>query len=448
MHERTAASRRRFLPCGGTASPLPYMLAGLLIKGRGAWQVRWMANEVEIKSLGAQGDGVAESGALFVPYALPGERVRVLRRGDRGQIQEILHAALERVTPVCPHFGACGGCALQHASERFTAIWKRDVVATALAARGISAVAIRPTVTSPVGSRRRITAAARRTRKGVQIGFHAPAAAEIVPVATCKVSDPALIAVLPRLEEVVELAASRKCEVRLTLTLTDGGIDLWVAGAKEIGGPARALLAGVAARAGLARLGWNGDVVAIIRTPHVRIGRARVIPPPGGFLQPTREGEAALQGAVREAVGGARRIADLYCGSGTFTLPLAEQAEVHAVEGEAAALVALDAAWRAAPGVKRVVCERRDLAHRPLLPDELKRVEAVVIDPPRAGARAQAEQLARSQIPRIAAVSCNPVTFARDARILIDGGYRLEWVQPVDQFRWSPHVELAAAFFR
>jgi 23S rRNA (uracil1939-C5)-methyltransferase len=411
-----------------------------------------MADDVEIKSLGAQGDGVAVDaaggGALYVPYTLPGERVRVLRRGDRGQLQEVLRPAPERVAPVCPHFGVCGGCALQHASEKFTALWKRDMVAAALAARGISGIAIRPTITAPPESRRRIAAAARRTRKGVLIGFHAPAATDIVPIETCPVAEPALIAVLPRLEELVGLAASRKGEVRLTLTLTSGGVDLAVSDAKEIDGPARALLAGVAARAGIARLGWNGDEVATIRSPEVAMGRARVVPPPGGFLQPTREGEAALLGAVREAVGGAKRIADLFCGTGTFTLQMAEQAEVHAVEGEAAALAALDAAWRAAPGLKRVTCERRDLAHRPLLAAEFKGIEAVVIDPPRAGARAQAEQLARAEVPRISAVSCNPATFARDARVLIDGGYRLDWVQPVDQFRWSPHVELVAAFRR
>jgi 23S rRNA (uracil1939-C5)-methyltransferase len=262
------------------------------------------------------------------------------------------------------------------------------------------------------------------------------------------VAEPSLVAVLGRLDELVGLAASRKGEVRLTLTLSNGGVDLAVTNAKPINGPARALLAGVAARAGLARLGWNGEEVAVARTPEIVFGRARVVPPPGGFLQPTREGEAALLEGVREAVGEAARIADLYCGSGTFALPLAEEAEVLAVEAEADALAALDAAWRATPGLKRITHERRNLASRPLLAAELNGFDAVVIDPPKAGARAQAEQLARSAVPRIAAVSCNPATFARDARILIDGGYRLDCVQPVDQFRWSPHVELVAGFRR
>jgi 23S rRNA (uracil1939-C5)-methyltransferase len=407
-----------------------------------------MADAVEIESLGAQGDGVAEGGALYVPYTLPGERVRVVRHGVRARVEAVLAPSPERVQPVCPHFGTCGGCALQHASERFTALWKRDMIAVALGARGITEVAIRPTVTSAPGTRRRITVAARRTRKGVLIGFHAPAATDIVPIQTCAVAEPSLIAALPRLEEVAGLAASRKGEARLTLTLTNGGIDVAVTGAKVIDGPAQALLAGVAARAGIARLGWNGEAVATMRTPEVTMGRARVVPPPGGFLQPTRDGAEALVEAVGEALGNAGRIADLFAGSGTFTLPLAEQAEVHAIEGEEDALAALDAAWRATPGLKRVRCECRDLTHRPLLPAEFKGVEAVVIDPPRTGARAQADQLARGEVPRIAAVSCNPATFARDARILIDGGYRLDWVQPVDQFRWSAHVELVAAFSR
>jgi 23S rRNA (uracil1939-C5)-methyltransferase len=226
-----------------------------------------MAEEVEIESLGAQGDGVAEGGTLFVPYTLPGERVRINRQGDRGVLVEVLRSAPERTAPVCPHFGTCGGCALQHATERFTALWKRELVVSALASRGITGVAIRPTITSPPESRRRITAAGRRTRKGVLIGLHAPGASNIVPIERCAVAEPALIAALPQLEEIVELAASRKAEVRLTLTLTNGGIDLAVADAKEIAGPARALLAGAAARAGVARLGWNGDPVAATGSP-------------------------------------------------------------------------------------------------------------------------------------------------------------------------------------
>ncbi|MCH8952907.1 MAG: 2-phosphosulfolactate phosphatase, partial [Proteobacteria bacterium] len=197
-----------------------------------------MADEVEIESLGARGDGVAEGGALYVPYTLPGERVRVVRFGARGggraRAEAVLTSSPERVEPLCPHFGACGGCSVQHASDRFIALWKRDLIAAALAARGIDHAAIRPTITSAPRSRRRITVAARRTRKGVLIGFHAPAATAIVAIRSCAVAEPALIAALPRLEELALLAASRKGEVRLTLTLTDGGIDVAITGAKAM----------------------------------------------------------------------------------------------------------------------------------------------------------------------------------------------------------------------
>jgi len=226
-----------------------------------------MADEIEIEGLGAQGDGVAEGGALFVPFALPGERVRVVRHGGRARVQKIITPSPERTEPQCPHFGACGGCSLQHASDELVAGWKRDLVLAALAARGIRDAEVRPAVTSPPGSRRRIAVAARRTRKGMVIGFHAPGDTDIIPVTRCPVAEPALIDALPRLEEIVEAAASRKGEVRLTLTLTEGGVDVAATNAKEITGPARALLAGVAARAGIARLGWNGDEVACMRAP-------------------------------------------------------------------------------------------------------------------------------------------------------------------------------------
>ncbi|MCC5983842.1 MAG: class I SAM-dependent RNA methyltransferase, partial [Rhodobacteraceae bacterium] len=196
----------------------------------------------------------------------------------------------------------------------------------------------------------------------------------------------------------------------------------------------------------LARLAWEGEVIALAALPAQTFGRAQVVPPPGAFLQATEDGEATLLAAVRGAVGDAARVADLFAGCGTFTLPLAERAEVHAVEGDAAMLAALDAGWRRAAGLKRVRTETRDLFRRPLLADELACFDAVVIDPPRAGAAAQVAELARAQVPVIAAVSCNPVTFARDARVLVAAGYCLQTVQVVDQFRWSAHVELAARF--
>ncbi|MEO0822627.1 MAG: class I SAM-dependent RNA methyltransferase [Pseudomonadota bacterium] len=413
-----------------------------------------MTDIVEIETVGARGDGVAEAGALFVPGTLPGERVRIARHGQRGQVLEVLSPSLERIEPVCRHFGRCGGCSLQHASPAFLADWKRGLVAAALAARGFGDVEIRPTIAVPAASRRRITVTARRTKKATAIGFHMAGSETIVDLQECPVARPALAAAVPRLAELVGALASRKGELRITLTDSAAGVDCAVEGARPLDGPAQALMAGIATRAGLVRIGVDGEAVVTRAAPVQPIGRASVLPPPGAFMQPTAEGEAAMLAAVRAALevpgGQARRVLDLFAGVGTFTLPLAEGAEVVAFEIEAAALAALDRGWReaAGQGLQRVATHARNLFHRPLAGPELKGAEAVVIDPPRAGAREQATQLAASPVPVIASVSCNPATFARDARILVEGGYRLDWVQPIDQFLWSGHVELVARLSR
>lgn len=403
--------------------------------------------EVEILRLGAKGDGVA-AGPVYAPFSLPGETARGAVEDGRIAAPEILSASPDRQAPPCPHFGACGGCALQHARDRFLADWKREMVAEALRAAGVTAGEIRRTVTSPPRSRRRAVFAARRTKKTVQVGFHGRASDQIVALERCEVAHPALVAILPAIAEAARLGGSRKAAIRATATLSEAGVDLAVEDAKPLD---RAGLAAAAALAGahdLARLAWNGEVVAQARAPVQRFGPALVAPAPGGFLQATREGEAALAAAAAEALGGARRIVDLFAGCGAFALRFADRAEIHAVEADAAALDALSAGWRAAGGLQRVTTEARDLFRRPLTAAELSRFDAAIIDPPRAGARAQAEALAAGGPPAIAALSCDPGTFARDARILADGGYRLDWVLPVDQFRWSPHVEIASRFSR
>ncbi|MEM7238696.1 MAG: class I SAM-dependent RNA methyltransferase [Pseudomonadota bacterium] len=406
-----------------------------------------MSLEVTVTSLGARGDGVTEDG-LYVPFTLPGERVLVDPVGDRARLIRVIELSAERVAPCCKHFGECGGCALQHASDELVQAWKTSLITDALSARGIDDVPVRPMLTSPPGSRRRITATARRTKKSVQIGFHAGQSDRIVPVTECPVTRTELIEILPSLEELVMTGASRKGEIRLALTATSAGVDLSITDAKEMDGPGRALLAGAANRAGLARLSWNDDVAVTRRSPSTTFGRARVGIPAGGFLQATEEGQTALIAAVTEAVDGSAMVVDLYAGAGTFSLPLAASADIRAFEADPVAVDALDRAWRVTEGMRSVVAQRRNLVRRPLLPAEFSGVDAVVIDPPRAGARAQFEHLATSGVRRIASVSCNPATFARDARILIDGGYSLDWIQPVDQFRWAAHVELAAQFTR
>lgn len=399
-----------------------------------------------IERLGHLGDGVA-AGPVFAPMTLPGEVVDGAVEGGRMDAPELVTASPDRVKAPCPHYRACGGCALMHASDAFVAAWKQDVVRTALAAQGIEA-SFRPVVTSPVRSRRRATLAGRRTKKGAIVGFHGRASGMIVEVPGCLLLHPDLIAALPVLAEITALGASRKGELALALTCGHGGLDLAASGGKPLDQSLFSALAAIAGRADLARLTWDGETVVARRAVAQAFGTARVAPPPGAFLQATAEGEAALVAAVREAVGPARRIVDLFAGTGTFAVPLSEAADVHAVEGEAAMLAALDAGWRQAHGLHRITTEVRDLFRRPLMPDELGRRDAVVIDPPRAGAEAQMRAIAASPVRTVAAVSCNPVTFARDARILAEGGFVLDWVQVVDQFRWSPHVELAARLSR
>ncbi|MBB5515663.1 23S rRNA (uracil1939-C5)-methyltransferase [Rubricella aquisinus] len=406
--------------------------------------------EFKITRLGLSGDGIAqtEGGDIYLPLTLPGERVAAdITNGKPVGRVRILEPVAERVSAPCTHFGRCGGCALQHASDSLVADWKEDAVRRALAAHGIEAP-FRPQAISPPGSRRRATFSGRRTKKAAQIGFHARGDALIVEVPDCAVITPGLRAVLPALEALVMTGGSRKGEVKFTVTDTDEGPDVSVTEAKPVEGQMLAELVALAHRFGLSRLTWNGDVLATLRPPALRLGAASVVPPPGAFLQATAEGQEALTAAALEAVADAGRVLDLFSGVGTFTLPLAKRAEVHAVESDATMLTALDTAWRATPGLKRVTTEARDLFRRPLLAGEFKGWDAAVIDPPRAGAQAQMGPLAEAGPARLAMISCNPVTFARDMAMLRGAGYRLDWVQVVDQFRWSPHVEIASALVR
>lgn len=397
-----------------------------------------------IRRLGHHGDGIAE-GPLFAPMTLPGEVVSGRVDGQRLEDVKVITPSDDRVKPPCRHFKSCGGCALQHASDSFVADWKVGVVRQALESHGLE-TEFRPISTSPPRSRRRATFAARRTKKGALAGFHARGSDVIVEVPDCQLVQPELLAGIPVAEALAVLGASRKAALAVTVTLSGNGLDVAVAEGKPLDGPLRMALAQLCERFGLARLAWNGEGIAMRASPTQKFGPADVVPPPGAFLQATKVGELALLDAVKEAVGNAEHIADLFAGCGTFSLPLAEGAAVHAVEGEAEMIAALDAGWRRAQGLKRVTTEARDLFRRPLLPDELRKFDAVVLDPPRAGAERQVTEICASEVPRIAFVSCNPVTFARDAQILCAGGYRLNYVQVVDQFRWSPHIEIAASF--
>ncbi len=396
---------------------------------------RWM-DTTDIIRLNLKAEGQDAEGRSF-SRVLPGETIRL----DGG----VITPSTQRVKAPCRHFKTCGGCTLQHASDDFVATWKTEVIRSGLSARGLE-TEIRPIQTSPKQSRRRATLHGKRTKKGVMIGFHAPASNVLIEVPDCQLLDPNLMSGMAAYEALTLFGASRKSEISLVVTLSAAGLDIDVRGGKKVEAQDLFELAKIAETFDMARLTWDGEQIATRRAPSQQFGPAHVTPPPGAFLQATAHGEAALMACVAEAVGPAKSVADLFSGCGTFTLPAAQTAEVQAFEGEESLIEALDAGWRAAQGLKLVKSDTRDLFRRPLMAEELRKIDAVIIDPPRAGAEAQSLELAKSNVQRIAAVSCNPVTFARDAAILRDGGYVLDWVQPVDQFRWSAHVELAAQF--
>ena len=402
-----------------------------------------------IERLGHHGDGIAtgEAGPIYVPGCLPDEEVEGDLVKDILTNVRIISPSPNRVKPPCAHARSCGGCLMQHAGDPFVASWKEAIVKGALAGQGLTAP-FRPIITSPARSRRRATLAARKTKGGVLMGFHTRASDTIVPVPNCQLLHPDLIAAFPALETLVKLGGSRTVEVQLTVTRSLAGADVAVTGGKPLEPELQMEMARLCETHKIARLTWNGETVAMRAAPVQRFGHALVAPPPGAFLQATAEGESALLQSVALAIGSARKLVDLFAGSGTFSIPLAERAEVHAVEGDAKMIAALDKGARNAEGLRRLTTETRDLFRRPLEPDEFKGVEAVVIDPPRAGAEAQVRELAASKVGVVAYVSCNPVTFARDARILVDGGLKCVSVTPVDQFKWTAHVELVGVFGR
>lgn len=392
-----------------------------------------------VETLTKEGQGRTADGTL-IPRTLPGEEVEQTETGTR-----ILTPSPNRVAAPCRHFKTCGGCAVQHMSDAAVAEWKQDVVRTALRNQGLPED-LAGIETSPANSRRRAKLTGRRTKKSAAVGFLRAGSDMLVEVPDCQLLSPALIAGFPAAQALTAMVCSRKGEVALTLTETLSGLDVLLTADRALDGPLRLDLAQVAQDHGLARLTYGDEVIAQRHPPALAFGRARVVPPPGAFLQATQHGEQALIRAVRTAIGPAKRVADLFSGCGTFSLPIAEGAEVHAVESDAAMLTALDTGWRNAQALKRITTERRDLFRRPLEVDELAKFDAVVIDPPRAGAEAQTTALATAKRPVIAMVSCNPASFARDARVLTQAGYTMDPPQVIDQFRWSAHVELVTRF--
>ena len=405
-----------------------------------------MTERLVIDRLGQRGDGVVDDGPepLFVPGSLPGETVdveAVAGHPDRRQLLRIENPSPQRIAPICPHFGVCGGCAVQHLDMTAYRVWKRDLVVAALRQAGIEAP-VTDLIDAHGQGRRRAVFHARSARNVLQVGFSAARAHHIVPIDRCPILAKSLDGALKTAWAVAEALLTTNKPLDIQVTATDTGLDVDVRGSGSLTAPLTAALAKVAVAQGLPRLTRHGEIIAQQRVPTLRIGKAIVPLPPAAFLQATSEGEAVLARLVLSACDGARNIADLFSGVGPFTLRLADDARVIAVDNDKAALSALKRAAATTAGLKPIEVTTRDLFRNPLIAEELTDFDAVVFDPPRQGAQAQSQALAASRVPIIAAVSCNPATFARDVGILADGGYRLTSVTPVDQFRYSAHVEI------
>lgn len=395
----------------------------------------------QVVGMGAKGDGVTRNGR-FVAGAVPGDTV--------GPDGTILSHSPNHIAPACRHFRTCGGCQIQHVADPAIADFARDRLLQPLARIGIAPTELMPAHLSPPGARRRAAMRATRTHGQVRLGFNAEGAHNLVDCHECPVLHPALFALVAPLRRLLGPHLRERSAIGITMTLTDAGVDLLLANLQADSLPLIEGLTDFAHAHGLARLSVEGpmgvETLVAAADPAVRLGGVPVTLPPAAFLQATADGEAALVDAVTTIIGGAGQVADLFAGSGTFALPLSRTARVEAVDGAGPAIRALEAAARRAG--RPVTVQHRDLFRRPLTAAELAPFDAVVIDPPRAGAIAQTEQLALSKVPVIAAVSCNPATFARDAERLVGGGYTLHRLWPIAQFRWSTHVELVGEFRR
>ncbi|HEY8124496.1 MAG TPA: methyltransferase [Methylocystis sp.] len=400
-----------------------------------------------IERLGNRGEGVAQLGArrVFVPYALAGEIVTAEVDGEHARLIEIVEASPQRIAPICPYFSDCGGCAVQTLRADAYAQWKRSLVETALINAGLT-LDVGPLVDAHGAGRRRVTFHARSDAGKARVGYMAARSHRIVEIEACPLLAPELAGALPAARAIAAILAPRGKPLDIAVTATLGGLDVELRGAGPLDDfEIRALLAAADAR-DLARLTNHGGLIALRRAPQVKIGDVTLTLPPGAFLQATQAGEETIAARLLKATEKAQAVADLFCGVGAFALRLARRAQVKAYDSDAGALAAMRAAADATPGLRALEGVARDLFANPLSASELNRFDAVIFDPPRAGAAAQAAEIARSDIPVVVAVSCNAQSFARDAAILLKGGYVIQDISPLDQFRYAAHVEIVAVF--
>lgn len=402
-----------------------------------------------VSRLGHEGDGLVETPQGVIPVfgALPGDEISLAADGTPAIARRL---NFERADPPCPHFGTCGGCVAQHMAPALYAAWKRDLLATSLARQGVTAT-IDETIVSPPASRRRLVLTAVGGRGGPRLGFHRRRSSDLVAITQCTIADPRIVRALPALRTLAAVLAPSVGELRITVTATQQGLDVSIERSKDAGSiPAAARQAAVSqcAPAGIVRLTVDRDPVATLAEPLIDTPAGPLVFPPGVFVQAVAEAEAAIWAIITAAFHKTKSAADLFCGIGTFTFAAARHARTLAVDADRAAIDALKASARRIKSVKPVETRVRDLFAEPLSPMELKGFDAVVLDPPRAGAKAQCEAIAASRVPRVVMVSCNPATLARDLAILTAAGFRIERLTPIDQFLWSPHLEAVAVLHR
>lgn len=410
--------------------------------------MRVVVERIIIDHVGQRGDGVSiDHPPLYVPFALPGEIVETESREGKCHLIQIDQPSPERIAPFCSYFTRCGGCTIQHWQPTPYQAWKRQIVIDTLRQSKID-VPVDQIVDAHGAGRRRVTLHARYKDDETQVGFTEAASHAIVAIEACPILDPALSGALNAARAIADLLKPMAKPLDIQVTAADNGLDIDIRGSGPISTALISKLSALSTAHKLARLTRHGELVLMRAPPMVTIGTASVALPPGSFLQATAAGEDALAAIVLQHCKGAKTIMDLFCGIGPFALRLATKAKVHALDSDAKAIGSLQQAIKDTKGLKPIRAEARDLFRRPFVAQELRDIDAVVFDPPRAGAQAQAERLAASKVPLVVAVSCNVQTFARDAKILIDGGYKLRNITPVDQFRHTPHIELVARFTR
>lgn len=395
-----------------------------------------------ILTLNSRAEGVTADGTR-VPRALPGEEIAL---GKENKFKIILPSK-DRITPVCAHYKGCGGCSMQHSTQSFIKDWKSNVIKSCLSARGLETI-IKPILTSKTNSRRRVTLHGMKTKKSVTVGFFKRNTHELISTPSCELVNPEILSAFSLFEEITLIGATRKSIIEISVTVSKEGLDLNILNGKKLDNQSIMKITGLCERFNIARITWNEDLLANFLNPTIVFQGIAITPPPNAFLQATEQGQEILIENAMLSVFDSDKVIDLFSGCGTFTLPAAKRSEVLAIDKTKSMLIAIDQAWRKTTGLKKVTSRSQDLFKEPVGKEELNSFDAAIIDPPRVGAEAQSHELAKSHIKRISSVSCNPRTFSRDAKILVDSGFKLDWVQPIDQFLWSSHIELVAQFSR